>query len=245
MSHHIRVALADAYPVVRLGLQAMLERLPEFRLVFSAVNIAELETALQEAPCDILISDFRFQGDSHGDGMQLIERLMRRFPEMRIVLLTDHDDSVSVRYVLRMGVAGFISKRSDAVAQLPQVLGMVARGDRYVDPLTTQRMMEHMIRCDGVDRIDALSPRESEVCRMVGRGMRLREIAQLTCRSHKTISAQKKSAMTKLGVNSDIELVRAYENMMQSGRPGISPGTYAGAAPSAPPVDARSAIPHS
>ncbi|MFC5475704.1 response regulator [Paraherbaspirillum soli] len=208
--------MADDHPVVILGVSNMFENESDIHLLSAAVTISELFETLRQVPCDILITDYSFEGDSEPDGMHMLERVRRMYPALKIVLLTAHDDIVVVRQAMRLGVLGFISKSSGEFSALPMVVRSVMRGERYLDPTTSKAMLEYMLENNpGAQLLSAvkLSVREVEVLRLFVSGMTVTEIALQTKRSLKTISTQKKKAMIKLGARNDIELINAFGRM--------------------------------
>lgn len=135
---------------------------------------------------------------------------------MKIILLTAYDDLLIVQYALRAGINGFLSKNSNEFTKLPDVIRRVFGGERYLDPSTSSLIIGQL--ANGVPLSQSLTPatltmRETEVARLLTKGMSVTEIAQHTNRSVKTISAQKKGVMTKLGASNDIELANALNRM--------------------------------
>jgi two-component system capsular synthesis response regulator RcsB len=212
----IRVIVADDHPVVTIGIGDVLRREPHIQLIATTLTIADLLETLRQTPCDVLITDYSFEGDSEPDGMHLLERLRRLYPGLKIVLLTAHDDIVVVRQAMKLGVLGFISKSSAAFSELPQVLRNVMAGEKYLDPTTSKVLLEHMLdNIPGAQPLAEikLSKRELEVVRLFVSGKTVTEIAELTARSLKTISTQKSKAMIKLGAHNDVELINAFRSI--------------------------------
>ncbi len=211
-----RVVVADDHLVVVIGITKVLESEPDVYCVATATSIAGLMQVLQEAPCDVLVCDYSFDGDPEPDGLQLLERIRRLYPDVKIILLTAHDDVMIVQQALRLGVVGFLSKVSEEFASLSTVIDSILAGKIYLDPKTSEQMVRHMVvnqASDGSVSSAGLSPRETEVLRLFARGMTVTEIAQYTNRSLKTISSQKKNAMIKLGARNDVELLNAFRQL--------------------------------
>lgn len=211
-----RVVVADDHLVVVMGLRKVLESEPGVYLVATATSISGLMQVLREAPCDILVCDYSFDGDTEPDGLQLLERVRRLYPDVKIILLTAHDDVMIVQQALRLGVVGFLSKVSEEFSSLSTIIDSILDGKIYLDPKTSEQMMQHMLTNltpGGSPPSAGLSPREMEVLRLFARGMTVTEIAQYTDRSLKTISSQKKNAMIKLGARNDVELLNAFRQL--------------------------------
>lgn len=210
------IIVADDHPVVVMGISRMLDEIPNFHLVAAATTIAELFKVLGQLPCDILICDYSFEDDEEPDGLQLLERIRRLYPDVKIILLTAHDDLIIVQRAMHLGIAGFLSKVSSDFSTLPTVISRVLGGERYLDPDTSKMLVQHMVTnslpAQTLTTVQ-LTAREMEVVRLFARGMSVTDIAQHTNRSVKTISTQKAKAMLKLGAENDVELVKAFNQL--------------------------------
>jgi two-component system, NarL family, captular synthesis response regulator RcsB len=211
-----RLVVADDHPVVALGISKVLEGHPRIRLVKAATSISELIEILQNNACDVLICDYSFVDDCEPDGMQLLERIRRLYPDVRIVVLTANDSLAVVRRAMHLRVAGFVSKLSHDFAALPEVIERVMRGERYLDPHTSKMVIQRMLDSEDNSRVQPsaqLTAREMEVMRLFASNMSVTDIAKHTNRSLKTISTQKNKAMIKLGARNDVELVNAFKQL--------------------------------
>ncbi|MFC5476266.1 response regulator [Paraherbaspirillum soli] len=210
-----RVILADDHAVVLHGIRNILLGEPSIRVLSMARNVDEIFAGLERQLCNVLLTDFSFDGDEQPDGLDMLLRIARMYPDLKIILLTMHDDPVVIRQAMAIGVVGFISKNHDDLAMLPNVIRRAMNGQKYVDPVTARGLVERMFdRPKGLSPQFDLTPRELEVLRLYKRGMSQTDIARHTHRSIKTISAQKSSAMKKLGAKNDIELIEALGRLV-------------------------------
>lgn len=210
----VRVMVADDHQIVLIGVTSLFAADSRLEVVAQVNSVAGLLDALEAHPCDVLICDYAFDGDPDQDGLGLLSRIRRKHPDVRIIVMTAHDDLSMVRRVLMLGVAGFFSKASNDFSLLPNAVLDVARGDNYFDPKTLQALVRHTFNnnSQSVPLLTAkLTPREIEVARLFATGMAVTQIAATMHRSLKTISTQKKSAMVKLGAKNDIEFVEAFK----------------------------------
>lgn len=191
----VKVIIADDHPVVLFGTKTVLAAAPrrEFQVVATAKNIPMLITQLDTHACDVLITDFSMPNGYLPDGLSMISRIRRDFPQVQIVLLSVLTSTHTLRALLRLGVVGLYSKH-ESLAALPRAARLAAAKRRYTSP-NFQRLL------DGPD--DPLSPKELEVLRMLAKGLSSHDIAELTQRSEKTIGRQKRNAMDKLGLIHD------------------------------------------
>src|SRR5260364_357241 len=214
-SKQIQVIIADDHPVVIAGITRVLESLPNFKIAAAVHSVKEMFDALAQVRCDVLICDFAFDEDSEPDGLIMCEKVARRFPEVKIIVVSQHDNLARVKRIMMSGCSGFVSK-SSAIQALPFAIEEVLRSAKYIDPETSKALIGSMFDAGG-DRPDGqlLSAREMEVMRHYVQGMSVTQIAQRTKRSMKTISAQKQSAMKKLGAKNDVELIDIFKQIAE------------------------------
>ncbi len=183
------VLVVDDHPVVREGLKALLSR-AGFYVVAEAADAAQaLEQAARTGP-DLAIVDVALPGVS---GLELCRRFRRRFPEVKVVLLSMFDEPEWRAEAARAGAWAYVLKDAP-FEELLGVLRRVAQGERLLPE---------------VGPALPLTEREREVVRLLAQGKKTTEIAELLCRSVTTVRSHKVSAMRKLGVRTTRELVQA------------------------------------
>ncbi|EPL15924.1 response regulator [Pseudomonas sp. CF161] len=203
----IKIVLADDHPVVLMGVREYIERDNRYEVVAQVQNSTELVENLQRLKPDVVITDYNMPGDeAYGDGIKLIEYLIRHFPNIQVLILTMVSNNLILSRLYDVGVAGIVPKSSD-LKEILVALNTLAKGQSYRRQLfhSLPSVVESVEPVE--DRISSLSVREFEVLRQFAAGMSVNEIAHLLNRSKKTISAQKISAMRKLQVTTDHELL--------------------------------------
>ncbi|MGO4332947.1 response regulator [Cupriavidus sp. 2TAF22] len=204
MTTKTTAVIADDHPVVLAGLAPYMARQGiDVMAIADSVNglLLELRKHALLLP-DIVIIGYDYGGEI--DGLRLIERLRRMYPKVKIVVFSGARPNGLVRQLLAKGAHAFVAKSMDLqfVADACQA---VRSGSKYIDPATERLLIAPPHLCE--DRCDdRLSPREREVIRLLAQGYPLQEIARKFQRSVKTISVQKCSAMSKLGLRNEIEL---------------------------------------
>ena len=215
----IYVALLDDHAVVRMGYAREITTDARMELAGSYGSSAELLAALRAGErVDVLLLDYAL-ADTDSDGVQLISILRLRYPAMRILVASAHDNPATVSLLLRAGALGFLSKAQSLRELLPAVRE-VAAGRRYV-PGHIAELLPHIPQ-QGKGRANAqeegavapssegpfevLSKREQEVMRCILDGLSVADIALKFSRSAKTISNQKQSAFRKLGIRTLVEV---------------------------------------
>lgn len=199
----LRIVLADDHPIFLIGLRAVLERDERLTIVGEANSPEALAELLRECACDVLVTDFMMPATPQADGLRLIEQVRRHYPALPIVVVTMLNNAGLFHAILELGVMGLLSKASLA-DELPQAIRHVRQQRRYVAQAISQALK--LGSEDRVQSQDQLSPRELEIIRLLAGGLTVGEIAAHLHRSKQTVSAQKVSAMRKLGLNNDAAL---------------------------------------
>ena len=203
----LSVVLADDHPGMIAGVEHSLSSVSTLRLTGTAGNSTELMRILDTDGCDVLVCDYSMPGNEHGDGIALFSFLQRRYPLVRLVVLTMLDNPAVLGALQRLGIGCIVSK-SDALSYLVPAIHAAATGGTFYSPSVKKSLsMRDMDRRSG-EAPQSLSKRELEVIRLYASGLTVNEIAERLSRSKKTISTQKARAMQKLGIERDVDLLR-------------------------------------
>ena len=144
--------------------------------------------------------------DTYGDGMRLVKYLVRHYPKVQVLVLTMVSNPMIISALYDAGVAAVVLKR-DNLAEIVTALRTPQSGRRYYPPgFLRDGAVDARSKFIG-ERINSLSPKEFEVLRHFIRGESMMQVAETLKRSVKTVSGQKISAMRKLDVQTDQELV--------------------------------------
>jgi DNA-binding NarL/FixJ family response regulator len=206
----IRVVLADDHTMIRETLAQVLQESGCIQVVGQAANGAgALETAASARP-DVIVLDYSMPGMDAGS---TIQALLGRFPHLKVLVLTMHENIHYAVRVLESGAHGYVVK-SAAVAELVEAIQTVSAGECYISPKLSGRVFQHM-RQPRRDRVglEALSQREFEVLCVLGSGMSLKECCRHLKISTSSASTYRARLMEKLNLHSTAELIRfALEN---------------------------------
>lgn len=200
-----RVIIVDDHPVTLIGVRALLSTCEDVEVVGEAQSVDELFDLLAQQSCDLLVTDLMMPDSQQADGLRLIQRLRLRYPQLRVIVNTMLNNPALITSILKLGVQGLVSKRG-LISDLPKAIRANGR-QPFLSPA-----IRHLLSTSEADygkpleQLDTLSPREVEVLRLYGNGLGVGEIAQRLARSKQTISAQKSSAMRKLGLDTNAGL---------------------------------------
>ncbi|MBN3723463.1 response regulator transcription factor [Burkholderia sp. Ac-20379] len=214
----IRVVAADAHPITLIGIRSLLDQAGSIETIACVSSVAQLFAALDEIACDVLIFDYQLGEAVGADGLALIEHLRAVHPRLKLLVTSAYEQfEIVARAVDHGGIAGFLYKGDEAFIELADVVRKLGDGDTHFDIAMQRYLRErHEAMLDSRPRasVQTLSTRELEVVRMWSEGLTIKQISHATHRSHKTISAQKRNAMRKLGVSNEIELSRRIEKLL-------------------------------
>ncbi|CAJ1797118.1 response regulator [Aeromonas veronii] len=199
-----KIILADDHPLILTGIRSLIDQItPHCEVIAEAYQVSDLLNLLQQHHCDLLITDFSMPGDTRSDGMVMIQQLRRDYPNLPIIVLTQIQNSAILQSLIQVGVKGLILKKS-VINELADAIRQILLGHRYIGPAV--QMLLASAGISGQSNNNLLTPKESEVVRLLASGMSVTQVANYLHRSVKTISTQKKSAMTRLGISSDSAL---------------------------------------
>jgi two-component system capsular synthesis response regulator RcsB len=176
-------------------------------VVATARNSTELMAALTNTPCDVLVSDYVMPGGTYGDGLALYAAIHQHYPDLRIVVLSMMENPAVLRLLMQRGNCCIFSK-ADPISNLTTAVHAAYGNVRYLSPRIAAISEAIKPGTRGSTAGSPLTRRELEVVRFFVSGLKVTEIAEVLRRSKKTISTQKCSAMLKLNIERDADLVR-------------------------------------
>jgi two-component system response regulator NreC len=202
----VRILIADDHGVLRAGLQVLLNAVSDFEVVGQAADGHEaLELAADLCP-DVVILDINMPGP---DGIEVTRRLKEILPHVRVLILTVHEDEGLLRAAVQAGASGYIVKRAVGT-ELIDAIYAVCREELYVHPAMTRALLKDLQPALTSDQIpvESLTPRETEVLRLLAEGHTNRQVAEILTISMRTVESHRSNLMGKLGLNSRVGLVR-------------------------------------
>ena len=198
-----QVLVIDEAGIMRDGLCALLESEGSIEVVAASANRRDMVQGLDIAQPVVIIIDFSTDLKT---GPETIAHLKRRWPEVRILVLTVRRDEQFIETALRAGADGYVLK-TDSRAELFNAVHRIASGKGYISPSALDRMVTAYAKTS--DRVPgrtrppgALTNREQEVIALIAKGYRTREMAELLSLSHKTVEKHRTNLMRKLGLRS-------------------------------------------
>jgi len=199
----IRVFIADDHPVVRKGIRQILGDSPDIIIVGEATSGREaLDLIGTVVPCDLVLLDLSLPDV---DGLDVLKRLRRAHPAVRVLVLTMHSEDQFAIRALKAGAAGYLTK-DGAPAELIGAIRKIVAGGRHVNSQLAERLVAHLGPDAERPIHERLSDREYQVLRMIAAGKTTREISAELALSMKTVSTYRSRLLEKMNMRSAAEL---------------------------------------
>ncbi|MBU6506354.1 MAG: response regulator transcription factor [Alphaproteobacteria bacterium] len=206
MTNPIRILLCDDHLLIRASLKSLIGEFPGIEVVGEASDGREaLEHAGKLQP-NVVLMDIAMPGLN---GLEATRRLVKDYPQVRVVMLSMHADESHVLQALRAGASGYVLKGS-APRELEMAIEAVARGEIFLSPAISKHVIDvYLNRAEGeINSLDLLTPRQREILQLIAEGKSSKQIAQLLEASVKTIESHRASLMERLDIHDVAGLVR-------------------------------------
>ena len=197
----LTLLLVDDHAVVRSGFKVLLQTWDDVDVVAEANSGEEALPLYTLHRPDVVVMDIAMAGMG---GIEASKRLLALDPQARILALSAHEDSSYAKRALQVGALGYLSKRT-APEVLIDALRMVARHQRFIDPIIAQRMANQQNSSDS-HYIDKLSPREFEVFLALAKGRSVLDISQTLGLSASTVGTHLYKVKLKLQLSNQSEM---------------------------------------
>jgi DNA-binding NarL/FixJ family response regulator len=202
-----RVLIVDDHPVVRQGIVRMIEQEPDMTVCGEAETPEDAMAAIAAEHPTIVLADLSL---GNSPGLEMIRQIRASNPELPVLVLSMHDESIWAERVLRAGACGFVMKQ-----EKPRVLIQRLRQALAGNICLSEAMSERLLRkftghkqAPTDSEVEALGDREMEVLQLLASAMSSRDIAATMHVSVKTVEAHRENIKRKLGLTSAAELLR-------------------------------------
>jgi DNA-binding NarL/FixJ family response regulator len=201
-----RVLLADDHAVVRRGLRFVLDAEPDLEVVAEAGDGAEAVERGLDGDVDLAVLDVSMPRMT---GIQAASELSRRRPELRLLMLSMHDNEQYFFEALKAGASGYVLK-SAADRDLVEACRATMRGEPFIYPAAVAALIrDHLEKAGGeAQPREILTPRELEILKLIAEAHTSKEIAQMLVISIKTVERHRANILEKLGMRDRVELTR-------------------------------------
>jgi DNA-binding NarL/FixJ family response regulator len=200
----IRIVIADDHSIVREGIKRIVSSIEGMEVTGEAGNGTEVMQRVRELSFDVLVLDLSMPGRS---GMELIKLVRSEKPQLRILVLSMHQELQYAVRAIKNGASGYLTKES-APAQLEQALRKVASGGAFISAEVAEQLALGAMPGSEAVPHESLSNREFEVLQLLVAGVSMTDIGTKLNLSVKTVSTHKTNLMQKMGLQNQSELIR-------------------------------------
>ena len=214
-----RILVVDDHAVVRHGIAALLAGAPDLSICGEAGTFEEAEKAVFKLNPDVILLDITLKDRN---GLELIKIARADNPDVKVLVLSMHDESTHAERALRAGANGYVMKeRADDV--IVEALRTVLRGEIFVSPEMAGRILRQFVEEPKGEKaefgIEALTDREREVFAMIGQGLSTRKIADRLNLSDRTVEVHRMHIKRKLRCEDAAQVLREAVRYAEQGGP--------------------------
>jgi two-component system invasion response regulator UvrY len=200
----INTMLVDDHDLVRSGIRRLLDDFPDIRITAEAQSGEQAIRLVRRQAPDVVLMDLSMPGIG---GLEATRKITRSLPEIKIIVVSIHDDDPFPARLLEAGASGYITKGC-SVDEIVTAIRLVHQGQQYLTPGIAQKLALSYVHNRDKSPFDELTQRETQVMLMVVSGETNKQISEQLCLSPKTTSTYRYRLFEKLGVGNDVELTR-------------------------------------
>jgi DNA-binding NarL/FixJ family response regulator len=201
-----RVLIADDHALVRAGIRALLERIPNTEVIAEASDGREAVESVAKLQPDVVLMDIAMPGLN---GLDATRQIVKNWRRVRVVILSMHASEEYVWQALRAGARGYLLKGA-SLAELELALSFVVRGEIYLSPPLSQQAIMEYVQRTGKQRTRAgtLTARQREILSLIAEGKSTKKVALELNISVKTVESHRMQIMERLNIHEVAGLVR-------------------------------------
>ncbi len=196
--------LVDDHDMVRTGLKRLLEDYSDLEVIAEASSGEEAIILVQSHKPDIALMDLNMPGIG---GLEATRKLIRSHSELKIIIVTMHNEGIFPQRLLNIGAMGYVTKEAN-INEIVNAIRQVMLNKRYISPEIAQQMALSGSKDHEKSPFELLSERELQVLMLLMDGNKVNIISEKLCLSPKTVSTYRYRLYDKLGVKNDIELAK-------------------------------------
>lgn len=204
----VKIVIVDDHPIVRQGLKELIEREKSLHVLSDVGDTTSAIRAIVKHEPDLALVDISLNGIS--SGIDLVRAIHNRFPEIKTLVLSMHDETTFAERAIKAGARGYIMKK-EATRNIVQAIRRVMRGDIYLSEKMSGQIIDKLLHAGPGDidtQIGKLSNKQLEVFRLIGKGFKTGTIAKKLNISVNTVESHRRHIKEKLGLKSSAELTR-------------------------------------
>ena len=196
--------MVDDHAVLRDGVRALLDIHTDIEIVGEASEGKEAIEKTRELAPDVIIMDIAMAGM---DGLEATRRITKKYPDVKVLVLTQHDNREYILSAIKAGAAGYMPKRALG-SELVSAIRTVCKGESFLYPSAAAALINDYLHQVEEEPYDRLTAREREILKLIADGHTSREIAEMLYLSLKTVLGHRTKIMDKLNIHNRTELIK-------------------------------------
>jgi DNA-binding NarL/FixJ family response regulator len=202
----MKLFLTDDHAILLGGLVKIIESEPDLEVVGTAGSVGETMEKLTQTKTDLLITDYNLPDE---DGLALVQKVKSKYPNMKILVLSMHDEAHLVKEVLKEGVNGYMVK-NDSHKQLISAIYTIKSGNTYLSSQINDILIKGL---NGEGEQKLLTTREREILKLIAKEYTNKDIAEELFISERTVETHRKNILRKTRTHNLVGLIKyAYAN---------------------------------
>ena len=200
----IRVSIADDHPLIINGLTQIMKSCDDIEIISTYPDGQELLTGLQSVQPDVLLLDLHMP---NGSGEEVAPVISAKYKQIKIIALTNQDNTYYVKTMMKYGTAGYVLKTSGADTII-NAIRTVMKDETFIDPLLKEKLVQETIHGEDETPVPQLTRREKEVLQLIASNFSSQEIADQLYLSKRTIDNHRINLLVKLDVKNSATLIK-------------------------------------
>lgn len=204
----VKILIAEDHTIVRKGLCSILKNEKDIDVIGEAENGKEAIKKVEELTPDVVVMDISMP---LLNGLEATLQIKKRFPEVKVLILTVHSNEEYILEILKAGASGYLVKKA-APEELVAAIHAVSRGNSFLSPSISKSVIKKFLQVAGaeagLEKSSLLTEREREVLQLIAEGHSTRKIAEMLFISVKTVEAHRSHIMEKLDLHNVADLTR-------------------------------------
>lgn len=200
-----KIAITDDHQLVLKGIAAMLDNVKEVEITGAYADVSETELGIAENQPDVLFLDINLPD---GNGIELTKLLLKKYPDLKIIALTNFEDISFVKRMLKNGAHGYLLKNTDKI-ELMKALKTVLSDEVYLPSEILKKLLYQSQKKETHKHLTPkLTKREMDVLRGISEELTTEEISKKLFVSPKTVETHRMNIMSKLGAKNSVGIIK-------------------------------------
>ena len=204
-----RVAIVDTQPASRIGLSHYIKKLERWDVIWASATAEEAMAKIALDPPDLVVLEIELHGK---DGLEFIKHLKPLYPELKILVYSNHSEEFYAERCIRAGAMGYLHKM-DPMGRFEKAIESVFRGELYINSQIVRQAIHSMIGRNGKENngfdashIHGLTDRELEILQLIAKGHSCQDTADKLHISPRTVQVHRNNIRLKIGLDSALQL---------------------------------------